>query len=374
MMNENANWQRTYAVQSRMEDKDGYEEPSKEFPYGRMQGPDGKMHQIVGRDVKVRDGIYPGTSEREVIWVNEGLPGNKEKPWEGNLNRAFNNLVDIVHARMKKGGEQEAKANLLRDVLELTRKWLPSDNIPGQMSADDRVAQFVADSGAKKDGWMSLEQFMGNVGVCRHQALLAAYLLERAQEEGIVSSQSKISVDRNSIPGLGAHAWVRYLNRGGQEYIIDPRQNFIGTVEQAEQMAKDQKAVWSYRRPNPNRVEQPEYQPKKAMAIRVEPEPKPKSPAVPKFIEDMKRRVKQLILVYRAQQQPLELIEAVKMVVKQIPKLDIKVIEFMEDDMNVRLSHAASRDGQANLLTNYLLKHLKNEESGSASHPQTLAG
>lgn len=358
--NDFANWQRTMAVKERFDDEEGYEQPSAEFPYGRLLGPDKQMHQIVGRDVRIKGGVYPGTHEREVIVVEEGPIGkNPERPWEGNLQRAYSELVDTVQARYRQGGSTEVKSNLLRDVLELTRKWLPSDNVPGQLSADERVDKFVRDAGAKKDGWMSLEQFMGNVGVCRHQALLAGYLLERAQTDGFISPTSKISVDRNSIPGLGAHAWVRYLNRNGQEYIIDPRQNFIGTVAQAEMMAEEQKAVWSYRRPEPKPAapQAKTYEPKKAGIIRME----AKQEAIPPFVEEAKKRVKERILLARAPQQPLDPFKAAMEVAEQSPKLDIRIVEFLERAMETRLTYAASIPQQVQLLTNYLMKQLRTD-------------
>lgn len=78
-------------------------------------------------------------------------------------------------------------------------------------------------------------------GVCRHQALLTGYLLERLASEGKVSG--KVSVQRNAIPGVGAHAWASYVNSRGAEYVIDPTQGYIGLLDEAPDDG------WIYRRP-----------------------------------------------------------------------------------------------------------------------------
>ncbi|EKD64692.1 MAG: hypothetical protein ACD_50C00323G0007, partial [uncultured bacterium] len=73
------------------------------------------------------------------------------------------------------------------------------------------------------------------------QALLAGYLLEKLTQEGILGG--KVSVDRNFIEGRGGHAWVRYTNSREEVFILDPAQDYKGTLKDAP------KNGWDYRRP-----------------------------------------------------------------------------------------------------------------------------
>jgi hypothetical protein len=66
-------------------------------------------------------------------------------------------------------------------------------------------------------------------------------LLERLKNEGYVAGN--VSIDRNSIPGLGGHAWVRYQNSKDVVFVIDPAQNYVGRLDEAP------KQGWSYKRP-----------------------------------------------------------------------------------------------------------------------------
>ena len=54
-----------------------------------------------------------------------------------------------------------------------------------------------------KNGLINLSYFINaKKGVCRHQALLVGYLLERLKGEGYIDG--KVSIDRNSVTGEDA--------------------------------------------------------------------------------------------------------------------------------------------------------------------------
>ncbi len=91
-----------------------------------------------------------------------------------------------------------------------------------------------------------------NLIIPRHDlaSLLTGYLLERLSKDGLVGG--KVSVDRNYVQGLGGHAWVRYTNSGGEVFILDSAQGYIGRLDEMDESQKR----WFYERPedsNPRR-------------------------------------------------------------------------------------------------------------------------
>jgi hypothetical protein len=96
---------------------------------------------------------------------------------------------------------------------------------------------------------IELGAFMrAGVGVCRHQALVCAAVLEDFKDAGYLDGH--ISVDRNERwnpddeKDKGGHAWVRYTTPKGTPYILDVAQNYFGTLEDSTEAAR-----WNYLRP-----------------------------------------------------------------------------------------------------------------------------
>jgi hypothetical protein len=56
--------------------------------------------------------------------------------------------------------------------------------------------------------------------------------------------EDEISVDRNTIKGLGGHAWVRYASSDGTVFVVDPAQEKVGRLEDMQETG------WDYRRPD----------------------------------------------------------------------------------------------------------------------------
>jgi hypothetical protein len=68
-------------------------------------------------------------------------------------------------------------------------------------------------------------------GVCRHQGLLAAYLLERLVDDGIL--QGHAGVERNELPDAGGgHAWAIF-HTSNESIVVDPAMGFLGTKDEA---------------------------------------------------------------------------------------------------------------------------------------------
>lgn len=180
---------------------------------------------LIGRDLPILGGVYIGAGGREAIVVDEKY---------GKLLPIYQELLNRQEQVVQSGGK--FKDGLLNEVWNITKEYLPYN---------DQVLEVIDQdySGGKKDYKITLDTYIDRGGgVCRHQALLAGYLIEKLGKEGMVKGQ--VSVDRNSIPGKGGHAWVRYTNSGGKVFIIDPAQDYIGPLE-----SDDNTSRWFYERP-----------------------------------------------------------------------------------------------------------------------------
>lgn len=214
-------WCRTIHLRERVVRNPFYEEPDKESREGYFGG-----RHIIARDTPINKGVCLGGNEREAIVVDD-----EKDPVLG----------EIYQELLKRLAPAEAsgtpKLGLLDEVFKLVCEKLPYDA--------DGVDNIVAKAGAREDKKISLANFINNkpkpAGVCRHQALLSAYLLERLIKDGKVGG--KVSIDRNYVPGLGGHAWTRYTSRRGFVSILDPAQRYIGLLSRVGEMR------WFYERP-----------------------------------------------------------------------------------------------------------------------------
>lgn len=205
-------WNKTVWAFDRVEEQHGKQEKKGWF-LGR---------EMIGRDKKINKGVYVGEHGREAIVVDD------EK--DPNLNDAYKRLLALrMRAEKQKG--THFKDGLLQDVFNLTKQIMP---------VDVRNVNKVTRSFDVPDTKVYLSTFFKG-GVCRHQALLAGYILERLKKEGKISGQ--VSIDRNSTE-QGGHAWVRYTDSQGGVIILDPAQNFIGYLKDV----KDGDGKWPYHR------------------------------------------------------------------------------------------------------------------------------
>ena len=214
-------WGKTNLVKERVKELGFYEE--RESDSGRTEGFfQGRL--IIGRDTRINGGVYLGGSAREAIVVDD----QKDE----SLGRIYQALLE----RRRKAEQEQGKTfkdGILDEVWALVNTVMPFDK--------NRVEE-VTSSLAQPDSKIALSRFIGG-GVCRHQALLTGYLLERLSNEGLVGG--KVSVDRNYVPGKGGHAWVRYTNSIGAVYILDSAQKYIGALNDMDPT----KERWFYERP-----------------------------------------------------------------------------------------------------------------------------
>ncbi len=201
------------------------------MPDGRWQKVDYfQGRRIIGRDSSIDGGVYITAGYGEAIVVDSKKYSALEQEYQKFLERllALSKQSGTRVNQLALTEAYEAAARLLPYNLSGVNNLLASMNIPEKADIPVKV---------------SLDSFVENqVGVCRHQALLAGLFLEKLHDGGHIIG--KPSVDRNWIPNKGGHAWVRYTNRAGDIFIIDPAQKFIGPLS-----AIDSGIQWFYKRP-----------------------------------------------------------------------------------------------------------------------------
>jgi hypothetical protein len=200
-------WDKTVLAIERVKEKGSYEEPDRESKRGYYLG-----RPIIGRDTPINGGVYLGGGEREAVVVDDS---REDSP----LHDVYKELLRTRSGVIKSGRSFRGEA--LSHVFDLVTKELPY-NVK-------RVQKMGRKYGIKPDQKVSLDIYLKEkAGVCRHRALLAAYLLERMKKEGIIRGTA--SVDRNYVPTRGGHAWVRYINSAGIVFIIDPTNDLINEI------------------------------------------------------------------------------------------------------------------------------------------------
>ena len=210
---------KTTLARDRLRENPFFEEATPENRNGVWQG-----RRVIGKDSKINGGVYLGGGPREAVVVND----DETQP---ELGRLYERLLQNIK---NEGGDYKTKA--LREVFELVSETLEYDK--------DEVEAIYESRGSVPDKKLGLNIYVANgVGVCRHQALLCGYLLERLVEENHLSGT--VSVDRNQIEGIGGHAWVRYTSGDGDVVIMDSTQDYLGKLSD---LTSDQNR-WFYERP-----------------------------------------------------------------------------------------------------------------------------
>jgi hypothetical protein len=144
----------------------------------------------------------------------------------------------VIEHSTKENGKID-KSKILGNVYDVVKEAFPNQD----MEKVNAIYDFYRVWG---DGLISLDIFIENgTGVCIHQALTVAAVLESLKEKGVVGGRP--SVDRNSGYSNGknyGHAWVRYTNSAGEIFIIDTALEFKGSLKKAIEFGK-----WNYLRP-----------------------------------------------------------------------------------------------------------------------------
>lgn len=202
-----------------------------ESQYGDTYG----GRRLIGRDEDVRGGVYYGTYSGEAIVVDP-------EKYPDEYDRYYNIAVDkaTIDGKVERSKVLKAVFDTVTSEMEYSQSGV--DGILQDVADRDGTPSF--DDGKK----LELSLFMeAGVGVCRHQALACAALLERFKDEGYI--RGAISVDRNErvgVPGQedGGHAWVRYTSKDGLVQILDVARGYYGLLKNA-----DPNEHWEYMRP-----------------------------------------------------------------------------------------------------------------------------
>lgn len=212
---------RTFYVEDRMQAHPNFRERDETAPYGYYMN-----HPIIGRASKSVDGgVYLGGSAREAIVVD---------------------------------GKSVAMENAYKDITsELRELFERSETLPIQsilVKVMHKVQEVMPYDGRKAEaiGWyhhgdklIGLSTYIKErAGVCRHQGLLAAYIIENLIKDSYMLGT--VGVERNTVEDRGGtHAWAVYKkgpNGAGGVIVIDPAQSFVGTKAQALRGGR-----WEYR-------------------------------------------------------------------------------------------------------------------------------
>jgi len=231
----------TEAVQLKARDQGKYGMPDRFAPYGYFSG-----RPIIGRDSSINLGVYT-TGNSEALVVDDRKYKLTRQCWED-----FRTYLD---SRILRG--ENHKEGIFKAVLDFVLSKLHYN-----LEEVNEINSAIADETGQHDSFkVSLDVFLeAGVGVCRHQAILAAYLFEKMTQERYMEPNSpvsrhylngKASVDRCLARDLhSAHAWARYVTKAGEIVIIDPAQNFIGTFSDLEEKRKEKTAtgrgLWYY--------------------------------------------------------------------------------------------------------------------------------
>lgn len=200
-----AHWDRTFAAGERFSNRAAFFEeegseasPGQELFAGRP---------IIRRDTPINGGVYLSLDGKKATVVDD-----QKHP-----------LLQDVYKDVRNNVSINSKGLALRGVFETTRSVLPYDD-----EAVNTISKQYPD-GDK----VSLSVFVrANAGSSAHQALLAGYLLEKLKTDSYL--EGTVSIDRNTVPGRGGHAWVRYTSSSGRVYIIDPAQDFMGKLSEID--------------------------------------------------------------------------------------------------------------------------------------------
>lgn len=230
----NVNWSRTTDRTKLEIERNSGEEPYGDIKLGEMDSSSKygiyKNRHVIGRDEVINGGIYLGSGEREEIVVDDQNVEAKET-YDKVYDTLLAQVKDYQAKMLAKGVEENFKSIVLGMAYDLVREII---------NYDENFAAKEAE--LYKNKKINLSYYIeSGKGVCRHQALLLGYLLERLKQNGLISGE--VSIDRNSVEGVGAHAWVRYKSgTSGIVYILDPAQDFAGRLEDAP-------GNWPYERP-----------------------------------------------------------------------------------------------------------------------------
>ena len=235
-------WNRTFQAQNRVEHQGEYRPPEAGAPYGYYAN-----RFIIGsRFPHVIGGVYLGAGSREALVVDDYLCDKEGRMHESLLYHTY-----TVFIEQRKRYCERHKIAFRDGLLRAAYEKVPSLMTYDDAAVNEMVQQFKA---IRPDQKVALDHFvLKGVGVCRHQALLLAYFLEKLSNERDPAMRitGTFSLERNSVRTpthqLGAHVWVRYTTgTSGHVAILDPAQHVFAKLDEV----LNDPTKWVYARPD----------------------------------------------------------------------------------------------------------------------------
>lgn len=167
-------------------------------PYGFFNG-----RPIIGENTPINGGVYIGAAIQEAIVVEER---------HGMLLKVFHQLRSLISNLeiQQRFNERE----ILLALCGLVERHIAFST--------ERFEELVHSEGIEPDNKTSLDLFLtAQVGVARHQVLLAAYLIEKLQKQGVLSGC--LSLDGTTHDSEFAQDdRLLYTSQSGTLFILDP--------------------------------------------------------------------------------------------------------------------------------------------------------
>ena len=207
---------RTSSAQERIENSPHYRPPDESAPYGYYY-----ELPILGRySPRINGGVYLGGTSREAIVVD----GDSKI-----LNQTYRSLktgIKLVDFFSRHGLPNVA---ILKMVERQTRRTMPYNAKRAEKLSRDYY----------NDRLINLSTYaLKGAAVCRHEALLAAFFIERLIDDRLMGGYA--GIERNTQPDLGGtHAWATHTQR--VQRVVDPTNKFVGTKQEGRQ-----KGLWEY--------------------------------------------------------------------------------------------------------------------------------
>lgn len=191
---------------------------------------------FAGREVINRDTVDPEGMVDIRSWVGGGeaiVVDSKKAPEE---------YVKLLVKCLEKLDKVYTEKDMIKAIYE---------TVSESMKYDLKFVNDFSDTLESDHKKVNLEVYLGEgKGVCRHMALatqwLGARMLEKHKNLAMFKDANFTSPVNQRNSDNAAHEWVRYTNSQGKVYIIDPAQQYYGTLED---LARDQsKGVkrWEY--------------------------------------------------------------------------------------------------------------------------------
>ena len=209
---ENITRDRFFVSLSRVQDSPSYE-PSQILmaPYGFYSG-----RPIIGQCTPIRGGIYLSAAPREAIVIDERY---------GVLEEIFQSLYTYYQGFPD--AKKAIRENVLTDIFVLVQERIRFD--------PDRLYQYLRRKEIKVDQKIALDIIIElGFGAARHQVLLAAYLLERFKNLGMLRGTFRINSE-STHPSLEDEQLL-YTSSSGYTSLLDPLSN--STINKQEMASK----------------------------------------------------------------------------------------------------------------------------------------